>query len=69
MEEWLDTINGGPKNFSDFDIGGHLTEIGLSGNVALRMQRSIDWDGEAMKVPGAPEADKYIRKENRKKWL
>mgnify|MGYP000202083923 CR=1 FL=1 len=60
---WVDACLGGPKVFSDFDFGGHLTEIGLSGIVALRLQKSIDWDGPNMKVPGMPEADKFIRKD------
>ena len=69
MNEWVDAVYGGPATFSDFEIGGHITEIGLSGNVALRMQRDIDWDGEAMKVPGAPEADQFIRKQDRTNWV
>jgi len=65
LDEWIDACLGGPGVFSDFDHGGHLTEIGLAGIVALRLQRSIDWDGPNMKVPGAPEADRFIRKEER----
>jgi hypothetical protein len=61
LDEWADACLGGPKVFSDFDFGGHLTEIGLSGIVALRLGKSIDWDGDAMKVPGMPEADRFIR--------
>ena len=68
IDEWVDAIQGGPKVFSDFDHGGHLTEIGLSGIVALRLQKSIDWDGPNMKVPGMPEADKFIRKVERAKF-
>jgi hypothetical protein len=33
------------------------------------MQRPIEWDGVNMQVPGAPEADKFIRADYRKKWL
>lgn len=69
MAEWVDAIYGGPATFSDFDIGGHITEIGLAGNVALRMKRDIDWDGEKMVVPGAPQANQYIRTDARKQWL
>jgi len=68
MDEWVDACLGGPKVFSDFDFGGHLTEIGLSGNIALRLQKNIDWDGPNMKVPGMPEADAFIRKEERTKY-
>ena len=62
LDEWVDACVGGPKVFSDFDFGGHLTEIGLAGIVALRLQKNIDWDGPNMKVPGLAEADPYIRR-------
>lgn len=65
MEEWVAACLGGPKVFSDFDFGGHLTEIGLAGIVALRLQKSIPWDGPNMKVPGMPEADQYIARTGR----
>ncbi len=69
MDEWVNAIKGGPATYSDFDFGGHLTEIGLAGNVALRMQRDIDWDGRNMCVPSVPEAGRFVRKVNREKWL
>lgn len=68
IDEWIDAILGGPKVFADFDLGGHLTEIGLAGIVALRLQKSIAWDGPGMKVPGMPEADAFIRKAERAKF-
>ncbi len=68
IDEWIDAILGGPKVFADFDLGGHLTEIGLAGIVALRLQKSIEWDGPNMKVPGMPEADVFIRKQERAKF-
>ncbi|WP_395748124.1 Gfo/Idh/MocA family protein [Prosthecobacter sp.] len=68
IDEWIDAIQGGPKVFADFDLGGHLTEIGLSGIVALRLQKNIDWDGPNLKVPGMPDADKFIRKAERAKY-
>jgi predicted dehydrogenase len=69
MNEWLDAIYGGPKPFSDFDLGGHLTEIGLAGNVALRLQKNIEWDGPNMKVMDSLEADAFVNKKNRTEWL
>ena len=68
LDEWVDACLGGPKVFSDFDFGGHLTEIGLAGIVALRLQKNIEWDGPNMKVPGMPEADKFIRPEGRSNY-
>lgn len=69
MEEWLNACRGRGKTFADFDHGGHLTEIGLAGIVALRLGRDIEWDGPNMKVVGAPEADQYIRKTDRPDYL
>jgi predicted dehydrogenase len=68
IHEWLDACLGGPKVFSNFDFGGYLTEIGLAGIVALRLQKNIAWDGPNMKVPGMPEADLFIRPAERGKW-
>lgn len=68
LDEWVDACLGGPKVFSDFDFGGHLTEIGLAGILALRLQKDIDWDGAKMKVPGMPEADRLIHVEERGKY-
>ena len=69
LQEWTDAILKGGKTYSPFEIGGQLTEIGLSGTVALRLQRDLDWDGEAMKAKGVPEADALVKKEHRTKWL
>ena len=69
LDEWVDACLGGPKVFSNFDFGGHLTEIGLAGIVALQVQKNIDWDGPNMKAPGTPEADRFIRREERSKYL
>jgi len=69
MHEWVDAIYGGPKTFADFDLGGHLTEIGLAGNVALRLQQDMEWDGKNMRVPGLPDAERYVCQEHRAQWL
>lgn len=69
LQEWVDACLGGPRVFSDFDFGGHLTEIGLAGIVALRLQKNIPWDGPGMKVPGMPEADALIKRGDRTAYL
>ena len=69
FDEFANACLGEGKVFADFDHGGHLTEIGLAGIVALRMQREIRWDGVAQRVPGEPGADQYIKREPRRKWL
>jgi len=70
LEEWLDACRGkdNVKTYSPFEFGAHVTEIGSVGVVALRMQRNIEWDGDAMKVKGAPEAESLINPKPRKNW-
>jgi predicted dehydrogenase len=67
--EWCEACKGQGKTYSDFEIGGLLTEITLSGIVALRVGRTIEWDGEKREVKGAPEAAKFVKSEWRKKWI
>jgi predicted dehydrogenase len=68
-QEWLDACRGQGTTFSDFDVGGKLTEIGLAGVLGVRAGKTLDWDGEKMKATNAPEADRFIRTEYRTKWL
>jgi hypothetical protein len=68
-QEWIDACRGQGKTFSDFEIGGKLTEIGLAGVVGIRAGRSLDWDGEKMEATNAPEAARFVRTEYRTTWL
>ncbi|PWU20296.1 MAG: oxidoreductase [Verrucomicrobia bacterium] len=67
--EWIDACRGQGRTFSDFEIGGKLTEIGLAGVVAIRARKALDWDGEKMQARNAPEAARFVRTLWRKKWL
>jgi hypothetical protein len=69
MKEWIDACLGGRPVFSDFETGGHLTEIALSGVVALKTGKNLDWNGPEMKATNAPEADKYVQAQYRKDWV
>lgn len=69
MREFVDACQGNGKTFSDFDIGGKLTEIGLTAVVGLRAGKNLDWDGEKMEATNAPEAARFVRTEWRSKWM
>jgi len=69
MDEWVSACRGGPPTFSDFEIGGHLTEIALAAVVAMRLGHSIAWDGPNMLVRGAPDAAQYVQPPWRKEWI
>jgi predicted dehydrogenase len=68
-EEWLNACRGEGRVFSDFDIGGKLTEIALAGVLGVRVGHSLDWDGAKMEAKNAPEAAKFIHAQYRTKWL
>lgn len=69
-KEWFDMIKGGPAAFSNFDVAAYLTEMILLGCVALRsgVGHKLDWDGPNMRATNAPEAARFVRRENRKGW-
>jgi hypothetical protein len=69
MEEWLEACKGKGKTFQGFDTAAMVAEIAMTGIVALRFGKPIEWDSEALKVKGAPEADPFVKREPRKKWL
>lgn len=60
MFEWVLACAGDAKTYSPFEVGARITEIGLLGVLALRMQKPIDWDAAGRKAPGMPEADALI---------
>ncbi len=69
MQEWFDACRGGPATYNDFQIGGRVSEAYLPGILALRLGRPIEWDAQALQVPGAPEAERWIQNHYRDKWL
>lgn len=69
MKEWLDACKGGPKTFQPFEIAAQAAEFGMTGIVALRVGKTIEWDSANLKAKGCPEADRWINLEPRKKWL
>ncbi|MFI5379282.1 MAG: Gfo/Idh/MocA family oxidoreductase [Tepidisphaerales bacterium] len=54
------------KSMAGFAYSGPYTEAMLVGNLAVRLQKRIEWDAANMKVTNAPEAEELIRKKYRK---
>jgi predicted dehydrogenase len=48
-----------------FDYSGRFTEALLVGNLALRLQKRIEWDAANMRASNAPDADALIHKRYR----
>jgi hypothetical protein len=69
MGEWIAACKGETKTFQGFDTAADVAEIAMTGMVALRLGKPIEWDSAAMKVKNAPEAAPLVHREQRKKWL
>ena len=69
LSEWVQACTGGPATFSNFETGGHLTEIALSGVVAVRAQKALVWNGPEMRAENAPETQTFIQAHYRKDWI
>ncbi len=66
--DWIDACKGGDPASSNFDYAGNLTESVLLGQVALRSEKKLYWDGANLKATNLPEADQFIRPAFRKGW-
>lgn len=67
-KEFIDACKGGPQAGANFEFAALVTEAVLLGNVALRIQRKIEWDPVNAKVTNVPEANQFLTKEYRKGW-
>lgn len=66
--EWLDACKGKGRALANFDYSGPMTEAVLLGNVALQLDRRIEWDAEQLRVTNVPEAAELIRRKYREGW-
>lgn len=68
--EWIAAIKESKPElcYSRFDIAAYLTEIMLLGCVALRVGKKLEWDGPGMRAKNTPEAERFVRRNNRTGW-
>lgn len=66
--EWIHACKTGAPTTCHFGYSGPLTEANHLGNVAYRAGKKLEWDARAMKIPNAPEAEKFLGREYRKGW-
>jgi predicted dehydrogenase len=67
--EWIRACKGeGPEPLCHFAYAGPLTEANHLGNVAYRAGKKLEWDAKNMKIPNAPETEKFLGRSYRKGW-
>jgi hypothetical protein len=67
--EWIEACQGGGATYSNFVVAGTMTEIALTGLLAVQLGHGFQYDGANMEVVGAPEAAKWIRPPVRHPWV
>lgn len=67
-KEWFEACKGHGRTLCPFDYGAALTETILLGNIAYRTGKALEWDSAAMRFPGCPAADRYVRRDYRRGW-
>ena len=67
--EWIRACKGDKREpLCNFAYAGPLTEANHLGNVAFRAAKKLEWDAKNMKIPNAPEAEKFLGRKYRDGW-
>jgi predicted dehydrogenase len=68
-KEWIDACRGGPPAGADFvEHAGLLTETPLLGNIAIRLQKKLSWDGQQFRITNDETANDYLTRTYRQGW-
>lgn len=65
---WLTACKGGEPASSNFEYSCPFTEVVLLGNLAIRMETKVMWDGKNTKVTNIPEANELLHIPYRSGW-
>ena len=66
--EWIEAIRCGEPAGCNFDWAGILTEAVLLGNIAIRMDKQLQWDPENMQFANNKKANEFIKQNYRSGW-
>jgi len=67
-QEWINAAKGGPAANCEFGFAGLLAETALLGVVAIRTQKYLEWDAEAMRITNEPDANQFVQGMYRAGW-
>lgn len=68
-EEWVSACRGGPPAGANFvDHAGILTEVCLLGNIAVRVRKRLQWDGDKLRFTNDDEANRLLHRAYRPGW-
>jgi len=61
-KEFIAACKGGEPAGANFEFAALVTTVVLLGNIALRVQRKIEWDSEQRRITNLPEANALLTK-------
>ena len=61
-------LKGGEPACSSIDCSGPPAEVVLLGNLAIRTEGQLLWDGPNMRVTNNQAANEFVRREYRRGW-
>jgi len=68
-KEWIEACKGGKAAGSNFaDHAGHLAEVVLLGNIAIRVKEKLYWDGPNLRFTNSEEANALVNPPYRAGW-
>jgi hypothetical protein len=68
-QEWVNACRGDPAAGSNFvDHAALVTEVCLLGNIAVRSQQKLRWDGSRFRFTNEETANKSLHREYRQGW-
>lgn len=69
-KEFYDAIKAGDPSApqSRFATSGPFTEMVLLGNLAVRLNKKVEWDSANLTSPNSPEAAKLVKRDYREGW-
>ena len=68
-QEWVAACRGGPPAGANFvDHAALVTEVCLLGNIAVRSQKKLRWDGANFRFANDPAANRMLQRPYRQGW-
>ena len=66
--EWFEAMRGGETATCEFTWAGPLSEIVLLGNIAIRADQILNWDGPKMQFTNNSQANQFLKESYRTGW-
>jgi len=68
FRDFLEKIRSGGKVVNTHEAGHRTSSLLHTGNIALKLNRNLNWDPVNERFANDPEADRFLKREMREKW-